>query len=184
VNTNPERGTWNQERLLLSLLACTVVLAACSSAPRGESTSIRKPDCTEPPAEIATRFAAAGVGGQQCPGIQGWQVFVVSSDGSSWLELHAAGRNWSFEEPIVHEQPIGRFPAMDDGAGLEWRIDARRGPTAVIATVAAQSTGDAESRLTRYFVIRLDGTRNACVIARAETMAAARSTADGGRQCG
>jgi hypothetical protein len=184
VNTNLEAGTWNPERRLLSLLTCTLLIAACSTAPRGESTSIRKADCTEPPAEIATRFADAGVSGQQCRGIQGWQVFLVSSDANSWLELHAAGRNWSFEEPIVYDQPIGPFPNVDGGAELEWRIDARRGPTALIATVAAQNKDDAESRLLRYFVIRLDGTRNACVIAREETMDAARSTADGERQCG
>ena len=137
-----------------------------------------------PPGEIATRFADAGVSGQQCPGIQGWQVFVVSSDANAWLELHAAGRSWSFEEPIVYEQPIGLFPSVDGDTALEWRVDARRGPTAVIARVGAQNRDDAESRLARFFVIRLDGTRNACVVGREETMDAARATADGDTTCG
>ena len=170
------------QRRLLCLLVC-VAMAACSSAPRSETTSIRKADCTEPPKDIAVRFADAGVSGQQCKGIQGWQVFVVSSDANAWLELHAAGRSWSFEEPIVYEQAIGLFPNVGGDAALEWRVDTRRGPTALIATVHAQNKDDAESRLSRYFVIRLDGTRNACVIGREATMDAARATADSETTC-
>jgi hypothetical protein len=172
-----------ERRRLVSLIAFAALLA-CSSGPRAETTSIRRADCKEPPADIAKRFAADGVSGQQCPGIQGWQVFVVSSDANAWLELHAAGRNWSFEEPIVYDQPIGLFPNVDGDAALEWRIDTRRGPMAAIVTVGAQSEDDIERRVSRLFVIRLDGTRNACVIGREATIDEARVLADGDTGCG
>jgi hypothetical protein len=171
------------ERRLLTVIGCLAV-AACASAPQAETTSIRKADCVAPPVDIAKRFDAEGVSGQQCPGIQGWQVFVVSSDANAWLELHAAGRSWSFEEPIVYEEPIGLFPNVDGDTDLEWRVDSRRGPVAVIVTIGAQHADETDRRVSRYFVIRLDGTRNACVIGREATIDAARSIADGETPCG
>src|SRR5688572_4042590 len=123
----------------------TPIVLACSSPPSTVSTSIKESDCRAAPADMARRFETAGLGVQQCDGVEGWEVLVVSSDANSWIELQSPAASWSSEDSVVYQNQIGLFPNVDSESPLEWRLDQRRGPTAVLFRVAAQDPDDAET---------------------------------------
>lgn len=155
---------------------------ACSSPPSTVSTSIRESDCTAAPADVSQPFEAKDLGVQQCEGPPGWRVLVVSSDANSWIELRSAASSWSSEDSVVYENPIGLFPGVDSESPLEWRVAAHGGPTALLFRVLAQDPRDAETRLMRVFVARIEDGR-VCLIGREASIDAARARADGDASC-
>jgi hypothetical protein len=156
---------------------------ACSSPPSTVSTSIRESDCAEAPGDVRQQFEAKDLGVQQCDGALGWRVLVVSSDENSWIELRSAAAAWSSEASVVYENRIGLFPSVDSESPLEWRVDSRRGPTALLFRVTAQDPADAETRLSRVFVSRIEEDGRICVIGREPSIDEARAVADSDRSC-
>lgn len=159
-----------------------LVIAGCAEPAASVFTSLRESDCRPPAADVQAPFAELDLGVQHCGEVNGWQVLLVSSDANSWLELRTAGGKWSSEDAVVYEQPIGLFPSVATEQPIEWRVDPNRGPTAVIFTVNAQDPRDAETRVSRLFVARVESTR-ACLIGREATADAARALADGPTAC-
>jgi hypothetical protein len=168
-------------RRAIEALAVAGLLAglavACASGPSTQFTSIREGDCADAPGDVQQRFEAESLGVQQCEGVPGWQVFVVSSDANTWIELRSMTTAWSAEDAIVYQQPVGLFPGIDASAPLEWHVDSRRGPTAVLFTVTAQSPEDAETKTSRVFVVRFDENGRTCVAGRERTAEDARNLA-------
>lgn len=162
--------------------ACVLAACACASPPSSLTTSIRESDCTTPAADLKARFDERDLGVQQCEGAFGWDVLVVSSDANSWIELRSPTTAWSSESAIVYEMPIGLFPGVHSESPLEWRGGGEEA-AALLFTVSAQDTGDAETRVTRVFVARFGGDAPVCIIARAASMDDARTVADGDRGC-
>ena len=156
---------------------------ACSSPPSIVSTSIRESDCAEAPGDVRQRFDAKDLGVQQCDGALGWRVLVVSSDENSWIELRSASASWSSEESVAYQDRIGLFPSVDSESPLEWRVASRGGPTALLFRVTAQDPGDAETRVARVFVARIEQDGRVCVIGREPTIEQARTLADSDRAC-
>ena len=156
---------------------------ACSSPPSTVSTSIRESDCTATPADVKQRFESNGLGVQQCDGALGWRVLAVSSDANSWIELRSATQSWSSEDSIVYQNPIGQFPGVDSESPLEWRVDARRGPTALLFHVTAQNPDDPGKRVARVFVTRFEEDGRVCLIGREPSVEAARARADSDASC-
>ncbi len=175
-------------------LACLACLAGCGretaeqpaadtarSAPASTFTSLSSGACQAPADDVRAAFAAKDLGVQECPGAGPWQVLLVSSDERSWLELRSPRGSWSAEDAIVYESPIGLFPNVDDSERLEWRTADAADPVAVIFNVAAQDPEQPDTRVSRYFVVRLDGTP--CVVDRAPTREEAVAIADTARGC-
>ena len=165
-----------------ALGALLVAACACAASPTGVTTSIRESDCSTPPADVKARFEEKELGVQRCPGAYGWDVLVVSSDANSWIELRSPATSWSSESAIVYDMPIGLFPGVHSDAPLEWRSN-RGEPTALLFTVSAQDPDDAETRLTRVFVVRFGDDVPVCLIGRASSPAEARTLADSDRRC-
>jgi hypothetical protein len=162
--------------------AVLVAALACRSPPTSVTTALRGSDCGAPPPELKARFDQKDLGVERCPGAEVWQVLVVSADANSWIELRSPTTSWSAEHPIVYEMPIGLFPGVDDESPLEWRSDGRRGLTALLFTVSAQDPADAETRVSRVFVARIEDGR-ICVIGRERTEDEARALADTDVSC-
>jgi hypothetical protein len=155
---------------------------ACSSPPSSVMTSLRGTDCGAPSPEIKARFDQKDLGVEGCAGAEPWQVLVVSADANSWIELRSPTTSWSAEHPIVYETPIGLFPGIDDASPLEWRSAGGGGLTALLFTVSAQDPADAETRISRVFVARIeDG--GICIIGRERTLDEARALADSDASC-
>jgi len=159
-----------------------LVAAGCTASSTTILTSLRESDCTPPAADVQEQFASSELGVQRCGEVNGWQVLLVSSDANSWIELRSPNAKWSSETVVVYEQPIGLFPSVATAEPLEWRVDPTRGPTALIFTVNALDSKDAESRISRVFVARFEGDR-VCLIGREGTADLARTLADGPTSC-
>ena len=166
--------------LSAGLLALSAL--ACSEPTASVFTSVREPDCRPPAADVRAKFVEAGLGVQQCASVQGWEVFYVSSDANSWIELRSASTAWSAEDAVIYDRPIGLFPAVSSETPLEWRVDPGRGPTALLFTVSAQNKDDAEGRVSEIYVVRIAGEK-ACLIGRESSTSAARTLADGPTAC-
>jgi hypothetical protein len=168
-----------------ALLMATLISCSCGTRAESDSiyTSIRPADCAPPAADVASPYAAAHLGVQQCPAPAGWRLLVVASDENTWIDLAGPGVAWSGEKPIVYESPIGNFPSVGAPATVEWRRDNRGRPVALIVRVTAQDRESLEKRLSTLYVVRLQRS-GACVIGRAATNDEARRLADGGAVCG
>jgi hypothetical protein len=144
-------------------------------------TSIRRRDCTSP-ADLRATFAARQLGVQACRGVGDWRVLLVASQENTWIELRSSTVMWSGEQAIVYDAPIGMFPTVGSSPRVEWRVDRRGVPTALIVRVSATSRTDQKTRVSRLFVVRLEQDR-ACVVGRVRTNDEARALADGPTRC-
>jgi hypothetical protein len=169
-------------RLLLFVAATTCAWpAVADQAGASRFTSIRPRECTSP-ADLRASFAARQLGVQECRSIGGWRLLLVASQENTWIELRSSAITWSGEHAIVYDAPIGLFPTVGGSQQVEWRLNPRGEPTALIFRVAATSRTDQKTRVSRLFVVRLEQNR-ACVVGRATTNAAARALADGPERC-
>lgn len=168
----------------VAALSITALVAAsgCRPAPTIVTTSIAEADCHAPAAELMARYAEKELGVQQCPGAGGWDVYVVSSDTNSWIELRSSTITWSSEVPIVYDMPIGLFPGVQSDAPLEWRVGSGI-VRALLFTVSAQDPADAETRVRQVYVARFTEDGVVCVIGREDTIEEARDLADSDTTC-
>lgn len=153
---------------LLPWLALLWAVWPMASAPAAEPqyralyTSIKAADCTEPSPPLAAAFEARGLSAQECPGANGWRLFVASSDERSWLELARGPSLWSSENEVVYRNTFGEFPNVG-AEKVEWQLDDQGRPHYLIFRIAAQAPAGSEpaerpsrpSRLSRLFVLRL-----------------------------
>jgi hypothetical protein len=160
----------------------TLSVLACADPPVSVFTSLQEAECKPPAADVKAKFDASELGVQQCGGVEGWRVLYVSSDANSWIELRSASTAWSAEDAVIYERPIGLFPGVSSETPLEWRVDPRRGPTALLFTVNAQNKDDAAGRVSEIYVVRIAGEK-ACLIGREASTSAARTLADGPEAC-
>jgi hypothetical protein len=167
-----------------AVIAAAAACSGCATRAAADSvyTSLRENDCQAPPRDVAAPYEQRDLGVQQCPAQPGWQLLLVSSDASTWVDIRGANVAWSGERPIVYETPIGLFPSVDTATGVEWRRDGRGGLTAVIVRVLAQDRDALTTQQSRLFVVRvMPG--GACLLDRVATAAEARALADGDRGC-
>jgi hypothetical protein len=155
--------------------------AVADQAAASRYTSIRPRDCTSP-ADLRASFAARQLGVQECRSVGGWRLLLVASQENTWIELRSSAIAWSGEQAMVYDAPIGLFPTVGASPQVEWRLNARRVPTALIFRVAATSRSDQKTRVSRLFIVRLEQDR-ACVVGRVTTNAEARALADGPARC-
>jgi hypothetical protein len=144
-------------------------------------TSIAPDRCSSTPA-LTREFAAQGLGVQECRGVDGWRVLIVSSNEHTWFELRSARVTWSAEQEIVYDRPLGQFSTVGAVPRLEWRVDARGVPHAIIVRVTARSPENPDRRLERLLIVGLDPTR-VCVVGTATTNRDARRLADQRKDC-
>jgi hypothetical protein len=158
------------------------LLAGCEPAPSESTfTSISAADCMVPTEAIVASYKQRDLGVQQCPAPDGWELFVVSSDANSWIELRRGNVSWSAEDAIVYQTPIGNFPSVGGSLPLEWRRG-MSGAEALILPVAAQDPADDKSRIARLFVVRLEPS-GACLVGRVVTQDEAQRLADAHEAC-
>lgn len=170
--------------VVVAAAALYAVLATGARAADSAYTSIRRTDCAAPPAEIEAAFAAKDLGVQECPAPEGWRLLFVASDANSWIELRKNGLVWSGEQAVVYEYPIGLFPNVGGVPVVEWRHDSLGRPAALIFRVMAQDPADAQTPVSRLFVVRLEAEAGrACLLGRVATNEAARALADGPEGC-
>lgn len=166
--------------LFVAIIACATT-AVSGQARASEYTSIRPRDCTSPD-DLRASFAARELGVQACPSVGGWRLLLVASQENTWIELRSSAVEWSAEQAIVYDAPIGLFPTVGAASQVEWRLSARGVPTALIVRVSATSRTDQKTHVSRLFVVRLEEDR-ACVVGRVTTNREARVLADGPAQC-
>jgi hypothetical protein len=171
-------------RLRLFLLIAAVHAIGCQTrqAPATFQTRIGEKDCVQPSPEIAAAYTARDLGVQQCHAPHDWRLLLVSSDANTWIDINGPGLTWSSERPIVYESPIGNFPSVDSSPPVEWRIDDRGRPVAVMFRVTAQDSKNPEAHLSRFYVVRLaEGA--GCVVGRVATVEEARTLAESSPSC-
>jgi hypothetical protein len=172
-----------------------IVIAACSwgSAPvwaesgvKSQYTSIAIQDCWVPPASLKSSFEARGVSVQECPALEGWRLFVVSSDAHSWIEIAHGSHLWSSEDQVVYRNEFGHFPNLG-AERVEWRRKQGGIPVALIFRVSAQdpaasATGSGARNVSRLFVIGFQG-NNVRFCGTARTNEEARVLSDNVTKC-
>ena len=169
-------------RLPLLFVAIACAWQAVADQPvASRYTSIRPRECTSP-ADLRASFAARQLGVQECRSVDGWRLLLVASQENTWVELRSSEITWSGEQAMVYDLPIGLFPTIGASPRVEWRLNVRGVPTALIFRVAATSRADQKSRVSRLFVVRLEQDR-ACLVGRVKTNAEARALADGPARC-
>jgi hypothetical protein len=144
-------------------------------------TSIASNRCSTTPG-LTREFAARGLGVEECHGVGGWRVLVVASNENTWIEWRSATVTWSSEQAIVYDRPLGQFPTVGANPRLEWRVDSRGEPHAVIVRVTARDPENPARRLARLLVVALSPNR-VCVAGTATTNVAARRLADRRHDC-
>lgn len=160
--------------LFLALLAFgNQAFAATTQYTSIEPQNCHKPLETTPP----------GLRVQECPAPSGYRLFVVASDPRSWINIAKRGQVWSTEEIVAYRDPIGFFPSVDDSRVVEWRLDDRGRPTALIFRVTALDPQTNQSRhLSRLFVIRLNASKP-CLLGIVATNEAARALTNDPKAC-
>jgi hypothetical protein len=166
------------------------LLCACSTSV-GEAgysvyTSIRQGDCKDPTDALARAYAARGLTVEECRGTAEYQIFLVSSDANSWLDVRWDHSVLSLEEDIVYQNKFGLFPNVGGSDRIEWRFDDSAHVIALIFRVVAQNPQLTEahggSNLSRLFVVRLKPS-GGCLLGVVETNEAARTLADSRVKC-
>ena len=131
-------------------------------------TSIKEADCHAPSASIIAAYEAEDLSVQECPAVNGWRLFVPSSDERSWIDIGRGSSVWSTEREVVYKNDFGSFPNIGS-AVAEWGVTAGGEPFFLIFRIAAQSpaTEGNPQRVSRLFVIDLQGKEPAfCGIAK------------------
>lgn len=135
-----------------ALLLCLGAQAAGASAPRVGYSSIKESDCKPVAAALATHYQARGLTAQQCPGLPGLPLLVVSSDERSWLEWTAGSRVISTEASLRDRTDFGHFPNLG-AERVEWSVGADGKAQGLIFRVAAQDPENASRSRSRLFVV-------------------------------
>lgn len=115
-------------------------------------TSIKSGDCQKPSASIAAFYESRGLTAEECKAVEGWRLFVVSSDARSWLELARERTLWSTEEQVVHRNEFGNFPNIGSEK-VEWRMTKTHSPASLIFRITAQDPANVDKNLSRLFVV-------------------------------
>lgn len=132
------------------------------------------------PRDVEPGYRERDLAVQECPGMGGYRLFVVSSDARSWIDLwRADGAFWSSEEVVVYERPIGHFPNVAGSNVVEWRRYADGTPYALIFRIRAQDSDATNRKVTRLYVVSLRPS-GITLAGRARTNEEARHLADGG----
>lgn len=115
-------------------------------------TSIKSGDCQKPSASIAAFYESRGLTAEECKAVEGWRLFVVSSDARSWLELARERTLWSTEDQVVHRNEFGNFPNIGSEK-VEWRMTKTHSPASLIFRITAQDPANVDKNLSRLFVV-------------------------------
>jgi hypothetical protein len=140
---------------LVCLGVALLLFSGCDPAVSGEEsvyTSVKSGECKSLTKIAAGSFEARGLTAEECDGVKGWRVFVVSSDARSWLEFGRDSNLWSSEEQVVYKNEFGNFPNIG-AEKIEWRLDGNGNPVAVIFRIAAQDPQQTGRNLSRLFVV-------------------------------
>lgn len=106
----------------------------------------------------------------------GYRLFLVSSEERSWLDIRGRDANWSAEQVVVYDHPIGNFPNVGGTKVVEWqRCPGDRNWTLTFR-VRAQSADNANHSVSALYVVALGG-GDIALAGRATTNAQARKVA-------
>ena len=150
-----------------SLCVCWLAVSAAASAQAEEFigpaipyryTSIKTEACQPPAAKQRKAFEEREVGAKECPGVDGWQLFLVYSDDASWLEIGHDGTLWSTREALLGTHRFGDSPNVASD-GVEWLPPAGEAHTLIFHVEARESptANGPGKRVSKVAVISLSG---------------------------
>jgi hypothetical protein len=148
-------------RLLAAVLSIVVCLPVYAAERTSRYTSLGATECAAPPPDIVRVYAARDLGVEECPAPAPYQLFVVSSDARSWVDLRRNDLIWSTEQRVVYGQDVlalGHFPNVAGSDKAEWRLDEKNEPVALIVRlrlVDAARDAMAGATISRLLVIGL-----------------------------
>ena len=93
-----------------------------------------------------------------CPGLGGYKVIFEGGDLRSWINLMVNGRMVDLQSATLAACP-GLFPAKANNV-VQWRgfrKDDSFIPYAIIYRMESQASGDKQTRLETFIIIKLDG---------------------------
>ena len=124
--------------------AAVLVLSCAGPAAAQDSvyTSIEK--C--PKARLALPGRDLGDDIVRCKGAGGYSVFIVRADVRSWFVLEKGKAKHTLEQAMAWRFEPGHFPMAEAAKVIEWRVDARRAPYALIARIAYQDRDDPDKK--------------------------------------
>ncbi|NJD05470.1 MAG: hypothetical protein FIA97_03100 [Methylococcaceae bacterium] len=121
-------------------------------------TSIRTEACQPPTAKQRRAFDEREVGAKECPGVDGWQLFLVYTDDASWLEFGRNGTLWSTREPLFGTHRFGDSPNVASD-GVEWLPPSGEAQTLIFHLEAREppTANGPGKRVSKVAVISLSG---------------------------
>lgn len=140
----------------LSLVLLLTSLTAYAATPSAVSSysSIKVSDChnlsqsEDEHAEIRA----------QCPSHAGWQVFTLSNDERSWLELARNNQHWTTLTEVLNTTQAGQFAGLGSDK-LEWRAPTvTAAANALIFRLSGQDPDHNDKRLSALVVLKLSAT--------------------------
>lgn len=141
----------------LPLAACLLTVAAsvvAADAVTRRETSLSLRACQPPARAVVRDYQRRGLGVVRCPAPRGFNLFFVSSDGNSWLDVGRGANIWSGQQAVVHRRGAGNLPNVT--GSVLWLRDVR-GWRGLVFAVASRDVSD-ERRLA-YFAVRTDPSR-------------------------
>lgn len=168
-------------QLATALLVVSTVAAAAAGAD-SRYTSLVAPGCRSPDQGMDTHYGERGLTALECPAPPGHRLFIVADDARSWIDLEAMGHDWSSEDAIIRDHPVGHFPNVAGSEVAEWRLDGTGAPHALIFRVKAQDPEAPDRSLSQLYVVRI-GPGAPCLLGRVSGNDAARALADAAPAC-
>jgi len=147
----------------LSALLILLGMNTVHSQNKSEYVSLKADFCRPPAAAVRKNYLARGLTVSECPTkitVQSLplQLFIVSTDERSWLDIVLGNTIWSTEEEIIYEKEnqFGHFPNIGN-APAEIRMNSAGG-AGLIFRVTAQnsdlkSSTSGSSNVSRLFVV-------------------------------
>lgn len=169
-----------------SLLRAILVIGAISSChgvvthptqPERVETSLDE-SCVPVRGTAAVRYAAKDLGAVLCPSPPGVDLWLVSSDANSWLDIGMGNKLWSSEEVVVYRPGAGMFPNVT--GRVVWLRDTAGNWQGLVFGVVAQ---DEEGREHFSYVgVNIDGGR-VCAVGIFASQSEAELSLRAGRSC-
>jgi hypothetical protein len=127
-----------------------------SSQYTSRRTSILSKDCSKLPKQMSISLEKLGLYGDECPAPSEWRLYVIVGGDRSWVDIAHNESLWTTEQEVVYrkENFFGFFPNITSKR-VEWRINEKGTPSALIFPITAQNPEQPDTNITRFFVISL-----------------------------
>lgn len=147
----------------LAIVAANLGSAACADQFVGPPipyryTSIKTETCQPPQTKQRKAFEEREVGAKECQGVDGWQLFLVYTEDTSWVEIARNGALWSTREQVAGTSRFGLAPNVASD-GVEWLPPVGEAHTLIFHLEARepQTANGPGKRMSRVAVLSLNG---------------------------